>query len=119
MRNYVTMKAMHWTSNNGANLWAFGSDDENLLENVLRMEAFVGDPPYSRTTPRIIYFLLDEVNFATILSATLDIAYQIWIRTRLNNGQFPLNDFADSLLYDVTRVKDVEGSPRQSWSHGK
>lgn len=121
MRNYVKLLAMHWTSGVGSNLWAFGANDENLLANVVWMEEFVAQYPYARTTPQVLYVLLDETNIADILSVNLDVAYAIWIRTRLNGSDgpaFPINDFPNRTLYEQTQVK-AEGSPRRTWSHGE
>jgi len=124
MRNYLKMQAMHWTTSNGDDLWAWGGTDEQLLFYVERMERFwidAIDPnaaPFNRTSPEVCWFELDQENFGIILNNVgIFSAFDTWKLTMLNNGQFPVLAFGNINFFDITRVK-VQGSPRKSWSHG-
>lgn len=95
----------------------FGGDDDSLLYYSNRLQALVraNDPTvqFQIAPPSIIWFELDQANFVRILNLA---SGTIWNQTRLNNV-FPLLPDSET-LYDSTKVKPAQKSPRKEWSHG-
>lgn len=114
MRNYLKMRAMFWnvTGPVSSDLGAVGKDDEQLLEYVLKAEAFVrlifgNTCVFHRTPPVTIYYELNATNLAVLLNWTDYGACRSGLEAtsaRTSTGVF--SGFT------------VLESPRKTWSHG-
>ena len=98
-------------------LYAWGADDEQLLNYVMRAEALVraqfAPQPVSffRTLPLALWWLLDKENFGILLNGdNYSNASLYW-----NGSRLPSIENTTNAYYEIS---ELEGSPRRSWSHG-
>jgi len=125
VRNYIELLFMHWTDSGGNHYYAFGNDEEQLAYYVELKEQYGLDHgalgPFIRTYPKRIYWLLDGNNFGRVLNGSMDLtAFFFYLGTNLadleGNGGFVSQLALD--FRDMTAIKGVEPSPRNTWSHG-
>ena len=107
------------TAGPAGTLGAVGSDDEQLLEFVMAAEQrvrtiFAGfTVTFNRVPPQVVYYLLDDTNFAILLNWTDPNACESGIESTALVTEF--GQYSEGRFRDFTSTE----SPRSSWSRGK